>query len=542
MRHVIKGSAPRLRAVQSFSVNKSCWYLAVTLAGLAALAHGEAGQSRVCVDSKWDRCLPSLVLTDVDVKGDSLSTAWQKATSRFGLRVNLFLENTESIHRPFAYSAERCLAGELFDALASTYGYTWTQDPKTGVIWMYPASYEYEDVLAQPVSIRRDLWGVPMLTFVLEELNRYRSAGRKSSEFRVDIDGTFIQNTYNCEMDLPRGDYTVRDLLNICSVANAAFEFHAMEEYGDVYIKTNMIVCDNPPWPTVGALAFWKAEIGPWRSDVPSKNEITARLSDDDARIRWAARVYCEFIFWRLNAERWVTKADLEPAEAVWVSYAILSLFVRCEDAGFPEAVARLRQEATESFLMTADPRAALLCAMELARMTDDTSALKVLAERKLTPGELHGMESEVGRVAYVCPIAAAALLSPDTKDGNGESLYIDTGGWAQEVLVDPEALSQELHFSSVGAPKAKVADAASPVAHVAGTSTDKAIAAPPVASGPGEKPQESDKDDSAATDVVSSDVPAPEPKSSHLVPVLILIAAIALATTTVSLYRRHAK
>jgi len=166
----------------------------------------------------------------------------------------------------------------------------------------------------------------------------------------------------------------------------------------------------------------------------------------------------------------------------------------------------------------------------------------EVLAKRKLTPGELHGVESEVGRVAYVCPIAAAALLSPDAKDANGESLYIDTGGWAQEVLGDPEGFGKHLQFTTVKPGEPKVTDAASPVAQMAAVSADKTIAPPPPVSGPDVKPQESDKDASAAQDAVPSDIPTPKPKSSRLVPVLILIAAIALATAGISRYRRRAK
>ncbi|HPG69850.1 MAG TPA: hypothetical protein PLO37_23620 [Candidatus Hydrogenedentes bacterium] len=76
-------------------------------------------------------------------------------------------------------------------------------------------------------------------------------------------------------------------------------------------------------------------------------------------------------------------------------------------------------------------------------------------------------MESEVGRVAYVCSIAAAALLSPDTKDADGESLYIDTGGWAQEVLGDPETFGKHLQFTTIEPAEPKVADATLPVPEV---------------------------------------------------------------------------
>jgi len=72
--------------------------------------------------------------------------------------------------------------------------------------------------------------------------------------------------------------------------------------------------------------------------------------------------------------------------------------------------------------------------------------------------------------------------------------------------------------------------------------SVNQTFAPPPSVSGPDVKPQESDTGDSAAGDVVSRDVRAPKPKSSRLVPVLILIAAIALATAGISFYRRHAK
>ena len=117
-----------------------------------------------------------------------------------------------------------------------------------------------------------------------------------------------------------------------------------------------------------------------------------------------------------------------------------------------------------------------------------------------------------------------------------GGKLYL-AGNEAFELA---KTFGKELQFTTIEPAEVKVADAASPVARVAAVSTDKTIAVPPVARGPDLKSQESDKGDSAAPEPVSRDASVREPESSRLVPVLILIAAVALATAGISLYRRH--
>lgn len=184
--------------------------------------------------SQWDMALPEMELNCVSIHESSLESAWQKISKQFNLRTNLIAQSTNE-KLPFDFDAEKCTGRDVLNALTETYkGFTWTQDPLAGVIWLHPKDDSMMRAFDIQAVVEADQYGVPMLTGLLKPL-----AENSGGIIRVKSGGTSYLNTFDGPVDIPRGTYKVRDLLNICCVAEPSYSFYLRIEDTE-YVSTQV--------------------------------------------------------------------------------------------------------------------------------------------------------------------------------------------------------------------------------------------------------------------------------------------------------------
>ena len=398
----------------------------------------------ILVSSKWDENLPQMELENVRIKADSLAEAWKAMGANYLLRTVLFYSLEPVPQQPFSFRAANCRAREVFDALASAYGFTWTQDSRTGVIWFHPATYAYTDIAPTELVVDADERALPMQTGILEAI---RDPRPEPTGLNVDVKlgGTAFTHTFNCPVDVPAGTYTVRDLLNTCCAAQISRTFGvSLQELPDrirTYLGPVHLPEDRRSTPPAGALEFWKTEIGPLEKGPPKDRQIMARLADPSPRVRWATCAYADANSFSLDLFDWVCDVYISGEEALWVALGVSRVTVPMGEAGPNEYVTRFKYEATEELLLTGDPAVAILSAMEYARLSGDTSKIEIVSRRGLTPEDVPEIASEAARIIRASETVWQALQAKSTK------IALRTSEWAGDLLDRPWPESQKLHF-----------------------------------------------------------------------------------------------
>jgi hypothetical protein len=355
--------------------------------------------------SSWDERMPDITITDVNVHELTLTESWQAFSFEYGLRAILYYDHTVQVNKPFSFARDSCLVRDLFDAFALEYGLTWKADPVTSVHWFFPTDQAYEDILPAKVALSSNQHGLPMhsgvLTALLTAMHR-GELGRDGNELPVSIHlgGELFGRSMDFAMDIPGGTHSIRDIVNFCCVANPKATFVVSGETG-LYITIvpiNLIV-SSAPTPTAGALEYWRSAIGPFEGAAPSQAQVLRKLADDSARVRRAARHY--LVCARLGPGKWAYN-ELEDEEAVWLSLALLNVYVRIDGLPHDDLSLPLRSRATPQFLASCREDLAVLAALELARLFDDTSGLKQVSQRKISKAVSDELTSEVAYLARI--------------------------------------------------------------------------------------------------------------------------------------------
>jgi hypothetical protein len=363
--------------------------------------------------SKWDATLPGLQLAHVRVEGHSLFEAWTQASGDLMVRSVLCLTDTSPGESPFSFQADACTAQDLFNAFTAAYpDLTWTQDDRTGVIWLHPKSLLYRDILTPELTVPTDELGIPAYEGAV-----LRLSALPGPDLRMMLLGSGFSNTFNYAVDIPRGTYSARDLLNACCAANPtkAFCVDYNTQRGFVSVSpANLADSDHHrplSSPRPGALRFWEAEIGPTGGAPPTAEEIKARLADPSPRVRWAARNYVQAMIWAVPFDRWAAETPGRD-QALWVCIGMTSVLVKCQDQGATHvaSITRMKAEATPDFLTSGEPGLAVLTAMELCRLTKDKSYLQIVSKRKFGKGGLSGIVSDAFRIARLSQGVREAL------------------------------------------------------------------------------------------------------------------------------------
>lgn len=345
--------------------------------------------------TSWDQVLPGLRLDHVRIHASSLTEAWKTLSTEHAARSVLVATNQENEHRPFQYESTSCTFRDIYQALASRYQLTLTQDGETGITWFHPDWQPYLGILRSKIDVPHDQWGLPMQSGILMALENDGIA-----EIRIKQWGTLFLNTFNYAVDVPSGDYTVRELLNLCCLANPTKTFLVHSQDGKFFITAVNLVSDERRSVPPGALLLWDVEVGGQRGPAgPEEEQIVIALATPAMQVRQAARNYLESQIWTVNVEQWWSRG-FSAEQILWSCVGLMSILVRLEDATHSPSVETMKRLATPEFLMQGEAGLAVTVALDLARLAKDLTALRIVESRKLTSTDLAGIVSDACRIA----------------------------------------------------------------------------------------------------------------------------------------------
>jgi hypothetical protein len=354
--------------------------------------------------SDWDQGLPDLDLDNVRIHANSLSEAWKNTSTEYLVRSVLVAEDRPLDEMPFGFSSARFKVKDLYDAIAANYDLAWIQDDRMGVAWFYPVEQSYKNLLSAVIHVPLDHFALPMQSGILEPLGIGNTAGIIVKQW-----GSVFQNTFDYAVDVPAGEYTIRDILNLCCVANPTKTFFVQPRGGEVFVTAVNLVPDMIHSEPVGALHLWDVEIGQkYSKNAPTRKQVIAALAHPAARVRSIARNYLEAIIWRVQ-EEWMDLAS-STEQALWMCLGVNSILVRSGEATSQTSIEMMERLATEDFLSECEAELAVVTALDLARLTKDTKALDVIINRKFRAEELVGAISDACRVAALSGYVRKAL------------------------------------------------------------------------------------------------------------------------------------
>ena len=345
--------------------------------------------------SNWDQELPNLTLDNVRVHSSSLSEAWKDISTDYLVRSVLVMLNKAFDGMPFDYDSVRCTTKDLYDAIAATYGLDWIQDRRTGVTWFHPMELAYDHILTTRIQVTPDHFGLPMQSGVIEPLGSGDVSGITAKQW-----GSLFRNTFDYAVDVPADEYTIRDILNLCCVANPTKTFFVQVRNGGVFVTAVNLVSDELRTVPAGALHIWDMEIGQKRGNgAPTQWQVMSALAHPETKVRHAARNYLEAIIWNVQIKEWMGHLSSNE-QAIWTCLGVNSVLVRSEGATHQASIEMMGRLATDDFLAECEPGLAVMTALDLARLTKDARALKTVAKRHFRADDLVGVISDVCRVA----------------------------------------------------------------------------------------------------------------------------------------------
>ncbi len=350
--------------------------------------------------SKWDAGLLQLELRGIRVKADSLGQAWQGISSQTGARTVFFsTRETFSSKRAFDFERKKSSLAELLNAFTNTYpDLTYSLDKKTKIIWIHPASIQYEDILSAVVKVEKSAEAVPMLSGVFQGVGSFRSLGL----VRGGRSNILISNTFDCPINVPAGVYPVRDIINVCCLASPQLTFFISTERGGICSATPLTVVpfsyeQKMENPTPGSIYFWQTDVNGSSQGVPSATELIEALASTNTLIRLAARNY---VWMNQSLIPLDSLAQTAPRrEAVWVSLASLSFVDRVEQDGPIAGASIMELEKRLKEVWPGDPGLKALAAVELASLARNTNFLSDMAGKSLSERDLAGVRYDLIRV-----------------------------------------------------------------------------------------------------------------------------------------------
>jgi len=387
--------------------SKMAPYLCAFVA-LLAFANQARANNENSTASVWDFALPTMQVNNVEINAVSLQDAWKRIATDFLLRSVLVVSDNALTKTPFSFKAAKCSGEDVLNAVTTSYhDFVWTQDSNTGVIWFHPRDLALVDILYPKIHIADEQLGVPMQNGILEAIEDVPNG------IRVKQWGTGFTNTFNYPVDLQAGEYSVRDLLNTCCIANPNKTFY-IQVYTNrkpqftVISAVNLLPLSKPTAPRPGILLFWTLEIGKLSESIPTNEQIVAALANPDPRIRWAARMYTEAMIWHFPFEELMNRPQPQE-QGLWVCLGAINVFVHSEEATYTDGIKKM-QTVSKDFFEKGDPNLAVLVAVELARLAKDVTALNIVSQRKLRPGALASIKSEINYSARVSSKVRDAL------------------------------------------------------------------------------------------------------------------------------------
>ena len=379
-----------------------CVFITVLVFANQARANNENSMASV-----WDFALPTMQLNNVEINAVSLQDAWKQIATDFLLRSVLVVYDNSLTNTPFSFKAAKCSGKDVLNAVTTSYhDFVWTQDSNTGVIWFHPKDLPLGSILSPKVRIADEQLGVPMQTGILEAIEDVPNG------IRVKRWGTGFTNTFNYPVDLQAGEYSVRDVLNTCCIANPNKTFYIQvyrnREPPFTVISAVNLSSYKLTAPRPGILLFWTLEIGRLTEPAPTNEQIVAELANPDPKIRWAARMYTQSMVLHFPFEELMNNSQSQE-QGLWVCLGAINAFVRSEEATYTDGIKKM-QTVSKDFFEKGDPNLAVLVAVELARLANDVTVLNIVSQRKLRPGALTRIKSEINYSARVSSKVRDAL------------------------------------------------------------------------------------------------------------------------------------
>lgn len=358
--------------------------------------------------SKWDKVLLNIELHDVHIKPNTMESAWLEIRGKYLLRANLYLgTKSDADLKIFSFDKKTATGKEMIEAFLDTYpAYVYTQDSKTGVIWIHPKRIKYEDILSEKIKIDHPAYQVSAVNSVIIPICRLLHLQQ--------LIGFWELQSFNYGVDLPDGVFTARDIINICCIENPTKAFRFLPNYGG---GGRTIILDNVGYrnplalPRATAIKFWEVEIGKSTNETPSAAELSAAMSDMDPNIRLAARSYYEAA--PINYQQYeIVEKSGSLENAVWAAVGVeAAIFKGVNDPQF--VVANAGEMVKTNLLQIKDPSLALVISLELAREKQGTNYLyldAIIQKHKFSEAEIASIKPDVYRLAHESPLALDKL------------------------------------------------------------------------------------------------------------------------------------
>jgi len=386
--------------------------IAFGIAGLSSSLRAEAADLR----SRWDESLLSIELGAVRINPNNFIGAWEEMGTKYLLRANLFVdEQADNNQTLFAFNKQQTTAKDLLNAYLTTYPeFTYTQDPESGVIWIYPKRTNYQDILKQKINILPGARRIPMYSgaylplchllapSVLDEYDPSVPGFRSQLTDRAGK--PIISHVLFYDVDLPAGVCSARDILNSCCVANpnTAFEISPVLGRPSTHvIYINNLLTRNPiALPRAAAIKFWKIELGKPTNGIPSVAELGTALSDLDARRRSAACLYYDSCLINYTGSDLIKQAESIDQEA-WIVLGWQYVQMGAQATNGFRMMMASNPSFRENLGKIKNVDLALLVSMELTRENLDASSVDAIINRqKYSRSEISSIMPELIRMA----------------------------------------------------------------------------------------------------------------------------------------------
>jgi hypothetical protein len=390
-------------SVISLRVSWRVWLIALSAFALQPPVGARGPDGRT--PSAWNAELLDVKLHGVRVEPQTMENAWMAISINYLLPANFYMaQPAGSDSAKFAFSKEICTGRELVEAFLAVYPtYSYTQDRETGVAWVHPKTIRYEDILSQKIRIKRPASQVPAFDAVIFPLCRLLGIGIGFP------DSPLPGPVFDYAVDLPKGVYSARDIVNFCCIANPtkAFRFFAGSIFpssrgGLTMLPDNLFYSSRLAPPRAEAVRFWEIEFGKSlsASGIPSDEELCGALADPNPGKRWAARIYLEAA-WQHYPWFDVIGKSHGAEQAAWAALGLQAAGFRGSD-GRSLVLFRTVKGFADKLVQIKDPGLALVTSLELNREKQDTSYLDAIVRRhKYTEAEVASVKPDIYRLAH---------------------------------------------------------------------------------------------------------------------------------------------
>lgn len=361
----------------------------------------------------WSQRLLAAPLGELDIRASNIQAAWTQISQSELIRSVLYSAEGLDVAGDFHFTGAGRTVKDLFDALTSAFpSFIWRQDEATGVLWIHPRTANYRELLNQKIEVKADHLGMPMFDGILLPMVQNPALGLVLGARAT----TGFLNTFNFPVTVGEGAFAVRDIINQICAANPTKSFY-LQKTGTTTVITpfNLVDASTETWP-IGAVVLWEQLAGRAVGDEAEfRNGMLEYLADPEPGRRRMARWILEARVWHAGIDQWIKDAARDPRSA-WLALAASDVLVRGPDTTQVEALELMRSQATGDLLQRGDAVLAVSVAFELARLSDSTSALQALADRRFGEAEIAALQRNLPFLASLVR-RSPRLSSLATKD-----------------------------------------------------------------------------------------------------------------------------